>query len=86
MLGNGVRLKDSTLVCASRRPKDLRLYSCRRKSLYEKRNHKGDAGEYYYVSENGESVEIDGKEYYPLKQNDNVIVYGTNLFNGKIYK
>lgn len=47
---------------------------------------KGDAGEYYYVSENGESVEIDGKEYYPLKQNDNVIVYGTNLFNGKIYK
>ena len=46
----------------------------------------GDAGEYYYVSEAGAAVEIDGKEYYPLKQNDSVIVYGTNLYHGKIYK
>ena len=47
---------------------------------------KGDAGEYYYVSEQGETVEIDGIEYYPLKQNDSVIVYGTDLYHGKIYK
>jgi len=46
----------------------------------------GDAGEYYYVSENSSTVEIDGKEYYPLKQNDSVIVYGTDLYHGKIYK
>ena len=46
----------------------------------------GDAGEYYYVSENSSAVEIDGKEYYPLKQNDSVIVYGTDLYHGKIYK
>lgn len=44
-----------------------------------------EAGEYYYISENSESVTIDGVTYYGLRQNDNVITYGTNLYHGKIY-
>ncbi len=44
-----------------------------------------EAGEYYYINENSESVTLDGVTYYGLRQNDNVITYGTNLYHGKIY-
>ncbi len=44
-----------------------------------------EAGEYYYVKDNTEATEINGSTAYGLKRNDNVIVYGTNLYNEKIY-
>jgi hypothetical protein len=45
-----------------------------------------EAGEYYYVKSDTEPTVINGDEAYGIKRNDNVIVYGTNLYNGKIYK
>lgn len=44
-----------------------------------------EAGEYYYVKDSTEATEINGKTAYGLRANDNIIVYGTNLYNEKIY-